>query len=92
MTARDFLADLSRDPADFMRMYLAQGVLWADDSCRVSGTFSLILRNADASGASALIDHLIQSGVTMQAEVPRFINRYTNTCVLVLQNKYKPVQ
>lgn len=84
-TARDYLRNLARSTDDFTTKWVIDGIFWADESCRISGTLSLALRNADAEGGRKLIQHLLDSGVTTQAEVPRFLNQYFHTCLKMLR-------
>ena len=84
-TARDYIREVARNKEDFTRSWVAEGILWADESCRISGTLSLAIRNADAEGGRRLLNHLLESGVSTQAEVPRFLNQYFNTCMLKLK-------
>ena len=80
-TARDYLRDAARNKENFTRSWVADGILWADESCRICGTLSLAIRDADAEGGKRLLDHLLNSGVTTMNEVPRFLNDYFATCV-----------
>ena len=83
-TAKDYLREVARSN-DSPRNQIAQGIFWADESCRISGTLSLALRDADVEGGRKLIQHLLDSGVTTQAEVPRFLNQYFHTCLKILR-------
>lgn len=87
-TARDYLRNLARSTDHFTTKLVIEGIFWADESCRISGTLSLALRNASAEGGRQLLDHLLKSGVTTQAEVPRFLNRYFFACLKLL----RPIQ
>ena len=84
-TARDYLRDLARSTDDFTTKWVIDGIFWADESCRIGGTLSLALRDADAEGGRLLLQHLLDSGVTTQAEVPRFLNQYFHTCLKFLR-------
>lgn len=84
-TARDYIREVVRNKEDFTRSWVAEGILWADESCRITGTLSLAIRNADVEGGKRLLNHLLESGVSSQAEVPRFLNQYFNTCMLKLK-------
>jgi len=83
--ARDYLRDLARSTDDFTTKCVIDGIFWADESCRITGTLSLALRDADAEGGRKLLQHLLDSGVTTQAEVPRFLNQYFHTCLKFLR-------
>ena len=84
-TARDYIREVVRNRENFTRSLVADGIVWADESCRITGTLSLAIRNADAEGGKRLLNHLLESGVSTQAEVPRFLNQYFNTCMLKLK-------
>lgn len=84
-TARDYLLEVVRNRENFTCSLVADGIVWADESCRISGTLSLAIRNADVEGGKRLLNHLLESGVSTQAEVPRFLNQYFNTCMLKLK-------
>ena len=58
-TARDYLRDLARSTDDFTTKYVIDGIFWANESCRISGTLSLALRDADAEGGKKLLQHLL---------------------------------
>jgi hypothetical protein len=83
-TARDYLREVARSTDDFTTKWVIDGIFWADESCRICGTLSLALRDADAESGRKLIQHLLDSGVTTQAEVPRFLNQYFHTCLNIL--------
>ena len=85
VTARDYLRDLERSTDDFTTKFVIDGIFWADESCRISGTLSLALRDANAEGGRQLLQHLLDSGVKTQAEVPRFLNQYFHTCLKFLR-------
>lgn len=80
-TARDYIREVARNKEDFTRSWVAEGILWADESCRISGTLSLAIRNADAEGGKRLLEFLLVFGVSTQAEVPRLLNEYPNLCM-----------
>lgn len=84
-TARDYLREVHRSTDDFTTRWVIDGIFWADESCRISGTLSLALRDADATAGKKLLQHLLESGVTTQAEVPRFLNQYFHTCLKILR-------
>lgn len=85
LTARDYLRNLARSTNDFTTKLVIDGIFWADESCRITGTLSLALRDADPEGGRKLLRHLLDSGVTTQAEVPRFLNQYFHTCLKFLR-------
>lgn len=85
MIAEDHLLYIEQESADFARRTIAQGILWADQSCRISGTLSLAIRRSGAAGAEALVCYLIASGLTTQAEVPRFLNENKEAILQLLE-------
>ena len=84
-TARDYLRDLARSTENFTTKFVIDGIFWADESCRISGTLSLALRDADAENGRKLLQHLLDSGVTTMNQVPRFLNQYFHTCLKILR-------
>jgi hypothetical protein len=82
-TAKDYLREIARS-GDGVRSQIAQGIFWADESCRISGTLSLALRDADVEGGRLLLELMAAQGLTTQAEVPRFLNRFYFTCLNLL--------
>ena len=85
MIAEDHLLYIEQESADFARRTIAQGILWADQSCRISGTLGLAIRRSGAAGAEALVCYLIASGLTTQAEVPRFLNESREAILQLLE-------
>ena len=83
-TAKDYLREVARSN-DSPRNQIAQGIFWADESCRISGTLSLALRDADVEGGRLLLELMAAQGLRTQAEVPRFLNRFYFTCLNMLQ-------
>jgi len=83
-TAKDYLREIARS-GDGVRSQIAQGIFWADESCRISGTLSLALRDADVEGGRLLLELMAAQGLTTQAEVPRFLNRFYFTCLNLLR-------
>lgn len=83
-TARDYLRNVARSD-DSPRSQIAQGIFWADESCRISGTLSLALRDADIEAGQLLLQLMVSNGLRTQAEVPRFLNSYYFTCLNLLR-------
>ena len=54
---------------------MADGIIWADRSCRISGTLSLAIRNASNEQIDWLIDSMIADGCSVMADVPRWLNK-----------------
>lgn len=69
------LAILGQFSEDILVSLLAQGVRWADDSCRIGGTLSLALRNATPWQAARLLAAMINDGVELMGQVPGWLNR-----------------
>jgi hypothetical protein len=53
---------------------LAQGVFFADDSGRTTGTVSIALRNATPWQIATLIAKMVNDGLKTQSEVPYWLN------------------
>lgn len=71
------------DP-DFTRRMLADGILWADQSCRISGTLSLAIRRCDKQSTDAILAMMIADNCTTMADACRWLNanyfRVLETC------------
>lgn len=65
------LANLSTDWGIRLR---AQGILWAESTCRVSGTFAVTLRKATPWQVANLLLALAGGGCEVIADVSRWIN------------------
>ena len=61
------------DP-DFTRRMLADGILWADQSCRISGTLSLALRRCDKQSIDAILAMMIADNCTTMADACHWLN------------------
>lgn len=72
--AEQQLINLEQQAADFTVKQLAYGVLYADSTGRTTGTVSMALRNATPWQAAQLIAAMLKDGVTLVAEVPRWLN------------------
>jgi hypothetical protein len=72
--AQDMLQALGQRSTDFTVSWLAQGALWADATGRTTGTVSLALRKATKFQAARLIHAMLADGLTVQAEVPAWLN------------------
>ena len=53
---------------------MAEGIIWADRSCRISGTLSLAIRNASNEQIDWLIESMIADGCSVLADCPRWLN------------------
>ena len=56
------------------RAVVAEGILWSDQSCRISGTLSLAIRNASDEQIDWLIETMIADGCSVLADCPRWLN------------------
>jgi hypothetical protein len=72
--AEKMLQALAQRSTDFTVKLLAQGALWSDATGRTSGTVSLALRKATKFQAARLIHAMVADGLTVQAEVPAWLN------------------
>jgi hypothetical protein len=52
--------------------WMAQGIAWADASCRIDGTLALALRKLTAWELAKLILVMLKDGITMN-DVPRWL-------------------
>lgn len=82
-TGRDYLRLQARSNHP-VRSQLAQGIFYADESARISGTLSLALRNSSVASGKLLLDWLESCGLTTQAQVSRAMNTYYFTCLNIL--------
>jgi hypothetical protein len=72
-TAIYFLQQIAAEPC-CTRTLLAQGVLWAEASCRIDGTMAMALRNGSAASAAQLLDRMLAGGCDTMAEAGRWLN------------------
>jgi hypothetical protein len=59
----------------FDLVLLAQGVIYADETGRTTGTVSLALRNATPWQVAKLVAAMVQDGLKLQSEVPAWLNQ-----------------
>lgn len=59
---------------DFTRRMLADGTMMADQSCRISGTLSLAIRNASNEQIDAILDHMLADGCSTMADACHWLN------------------
>lgn len=71
-----YLQSISASDSDFNRRMLADGILWADQSCRISGTLSLAIRNASKEQIDAILDQMIVDGCNTMADACRWLNAH----------------
>lgn len=89
LNARDdlasvYLAELARRDDLSDESIVAQGIRWADESCRISGTLSMAIRKADRQCGVELVKLLLRYGARTQNDVPRIMNQYYHTVLKVL--------
>lgn len=68
------IAVLGDFSSDFRIRLLAQGILWADQSARTTGTLSIALRDATPWQAARLVAAMAADGLELQSEVPAWLN------------------
>lgn len=73
MTAIQYLQQVANEPCT-TRTLVAQGFLWAYESCRIDGTMAMALRRADASKARELLTQAICAGCDTMATAQRWLN------------------
>ena len=66
---------------DFTRRQLADGMAWADQSCRIGGTLALALRKATTAQVEGILDRMERDGLTTMGEVPRWLNSHSHELV-----------
>lgn len=57
---------------DYDVKWMAQGIEWADRSCRIDGVLAIALRKMTAWQIAGLILHMLKAGITMN-DVPRWL-------------------
>ena len=73
-----FQSIAASDP-DFTRRMLADGILWADQSCRISGTLSLAIRRCDRQSIDAILAMMIADNCTTMADACHWLNANYST-------------
>ena len=63
----------AKDPGHNLSV-LADGILWADQSCRISGTLALAIRNASSEQIDAILDKMIADSCVTMADACRWLN------------------
>ena len=74
MTATTYLQQIAAEPCCTTVTLLAQGILWAESSCRIDGTMAMALRNADAASAAQLLDAVVAAECETMADACRWLN------------------
>jgi hypothetical protein len=72
MTATKYLQHEAQQPCT-TRTLVAQGILWAESSCRIDGTMAIALRNADAASAAQLLDAMVAAECGTMADAARWL-------------------
>lgn len=73
LTQLGFLGNIS---TDYTVQQLAQGVFYADYTCRTTGTVSMALRRATPWQAAQLIAGMLRDGLGLQSEVAAWLNQH----------------
>ena len=73
MTAITYLNQIAAEPCR-TRTLLAQGILWAESSCRIDGTMAMALRNGSAVSAAQLLDAMVTAECDTMADAARWLN------------------
>jgi hypothetical protein len=69
------MLQLLRDhSSDGTLQQLAYGVIWADHTCRTTGTISMAIRRATAWQVARMIGAMVADGVSTAAAVPAWLN------------------
>ena len=84
MTANEYLRREAQSGCT-VRTLVAQGVLWAEASCRIDGTMALALRQASEAQASELVDRMIQADCDTMADAARWLNANRSFVLEVLK-------
>ena len=85
MTAINRLQQIAQQPCT-TQVLLAQGILWAEASCRVDGTMAMALRNSSEDSADLLLSQMVQDGIQVMNDVPRWLNANRDTVLATLAN------
>jgi hypothetical protein len=84
VTATTYLQQIAAEPC-CTRTLLAQGILWAEASCRIDGTMAMALRRADAASAAQLLDAIVAAECDTMADAARWLNENRATVLEVLK-------
>ena len=85
MTAIKRLQQIAQQPCT-TQVLLAQGILWAEASCRVDGTMAMALRNGSEDSADLLLSQIAQDGIQVMNDVPGWLNANRDTALATLAN------
>jgi hypothetical protein len=83
-TAIYFLQQIAAEPCRTATL-LAQGILWAESSCRIDGTMAMALRNGSAASAAQLLDAMASAECDTMADAARWLNANRTTVLEVLR-------
>jgi len=84
VTATTYLQTQATEPC-CTRTLLAQGILWAESSCRIDGTMAMALRQVDAASAAKLLDAMVAAGCDTMADAGRWLNANRSIVLGVLE-------
>jgi hypothetical protein len=73
MTATEYLQREAQAPCT-ARALVAQGILWAEASCRIDGTMAMALRRGSENSARLLLDEMVRDGIGTMADCPRWLS------------------
>jgi hypothetical protein len=73
VTATTYLQQIASKPC-CTRTLLAQGILWAEASCRIDGTMAMALRNGSAGSAAQLLNAMVAAECHTMADACRWLN------------------
>jgi hypothetical protein len=74
VTAIEYLRREAQAPCT-TRALVAQGILWAEASCRIDGTMAMALRRASGGSGLVLLDRMMFSGVETMADAASWLNK-----------------
>jgi hypothetical protein len=84
MTATTYLQQIAAESCH-SRTLLAQGILWAEASCRIDGTMAIALRNGSAASAAQLLDAMVAAECGTMADACRWLNANRTIVLEVLK-------
>lgn len=84
MTAIQYLQQVANEPCT-TRTLVAQGILWAEQSCRIDGTMAMTLRRAQPECGARLLNMAVEAGCETMADAQRWLNANREQVLGVLQ-------
>jgi hypothetical protein len=73
VTSTTYLQQIAAEPCCTVAL-LAQGILWAESSCRIDGTMAIALRNSSAASAAQLLNAMVAAECGTMADAGRWLN------------------